>query len=84
VEIVTDLLDKIQDISVLRLQEGETLVVRVPVGDMSRDGFREYCSNVLSTLSTYLLTNRIVVMPSSISLDIVSTAQLKDIENVNS
>lgn len=69
--------ENVTNISKVTLDEGDVLVVTVDCGLLPSNESREYMDQIKNYLSVYFFSNKIVVLPVNIKLDIISpTAQI--------
>lgn len=65
------MLDKITEIQKLKLHEDEVLVVKIPVGNLLHSAWHRLAQDVKGALSTYLLTNKILVINDEIKFTVL-------------
>ncbi len=65
------MLDGVTEIQKLKLHEGEVLIVKIPVGNLPHSAWHRRAADVRGVLSTYLLTNNILVINDDINFTVI-------------
>lgn len=75
---MSEVSSKVKDIQKLTLGNNDILVVRVDVENLSKKVAETYMENIKNSFSTLLLSRKVVVMPSTIALDIITLESLNN------
>ena len=65
------MLDKITEIQKLKLHENEVLIVKIPVNNLPHSAWHRLAADIKGALSTYLLTNKILVINDEVNFTII-------------
>lgn len=65
------MLDQITEIQKLKLNEGEVLVVKMPLGDLSNSAWKRHADELRHALCTLLLSTNVVVLGEDINFTVI-------------
>lgn len=65
------MLDKTTEIQKLKLHENEVLIVKIPSNNLPQSAWHRHAQEVREALSTYLLSNNILVINDNINFTVI-------------